>query len=264
MSSLSKFLKRIEKTAKSTDDAIKAGLLELGVSERDVDVEIIEEGTKGFLGIGAKEAKVVLSVKDPNAVNAKKFLADIFGAMNMEVNIDAQTSGSDSLSVNLSGDDMGIIIGKRGDTLDSIQYLTSLIVNQETDDYVKVTVDTENYREKRTNALLQLSERLAAKVVKTGKKYTLEPMNPYERRVIHANLQENTEVTTYSIGEDPYRKIVIAPKNPKPYFKKSYDSSSNAKRPAPRPTPRPSSNYRHPQNPNKKASFDEIAVDIED
>lgn len=117
---------------------------------------------------------------------------------------------------------MGIVIGKRGDTLDSLQYLTSLVVNQRSDDYIKVSIDTENYREKRAEALLALSTRLADKVTKTGKKFTLEPMNPYERRIIHSNLQDSETVTTYSVGSEPYRKVVIAPKNAKPYGKGGY------------------------------------------
>jgi spoIIIJ-associated protein len=126
----------------------------------------------------------------------------------------------DTLLINLDGENMGIVIGKRGDTLDSIQYLTSLVINQQTEGYIKVTIDTENYREKRSEALLALSSRLAEKVTKTGKKFTLEPMNPYERRIIHSNLQDSETVTTFSIGTEPYRKVVIAPKNAKPYAKK--------------------------------------------
>ena len=109
---------------------------------------------------------------------------------------------------------MGIVIGKRGDTLDSLQYLTSLVVNRASEGYIKISIDTENYREKRSEALEALAQRLAAKVARTGKKFTLEPMNPYERRIIHSSLQDNEDVTTYSIGQEPYRKVVIAPKNP--------------------------------------------------
>ena len=140
---------------------------------------------------------------------ARKFLNDTFRAMGMEVDISIAQNG-DMMNIELSGEHMGILIGKRGDTLDSIQYLTSLVVNQETEEYMKVSVDTENYRSKRTAALEQLAARLEKKVEKSGRKYTLEPMNPYERRVIHAALQDSDSVTTYSVGTDPYRKVVVA------------------------------------------------------
>lgn len=219
---MSKFLKQTEKNAKSIDEAKELALKELGASAEDVEFEIIEEGSKGFLGIGAKEAKVRAGIKDMSVFASKNFLSDIFNAMQLDVSIDAQ-NGDDGLEIDLSGDSMGIVIGKRGDTLDALQYLTSLIVNHESEDYIKVTIDTENYREKRKESLLALSERLASKVAKSGKKFTLEPMNPYERRVIHANLQDSTEVTTYSVGDEPYRKVVIAPKNPKQTsYKKPY------------------------------------------
>ena len=149
--------------------------------------------------------------------------------MDLDVAIDAKME-EQSVSIDLSGENMGIVIGKRGDTLDSLQYLTSLVVNQRSDDYIKVSIDTENYREKRAEALLALSTRLADKVTKTGKKFTLEPMNPYERRIIHSNLQDSETVTTYSVGSEPYRKVVIAPKNAKPYGKGGYKKDGYKKR----------------------------------
>lgn len=247
---MSNFPRKTEKTAKSVDEAVAAALTELGATKDMVDIEVIEEGSKGFLGFGAKDARVCVTVKEqpeekadiqetkvksvekkaaPEAEPKKNiavsperkdkavsFLTDVFEAMKLDVAMTAELDG-DMLKIDLTGESMGIIIGKRGDTLDSLQYLTSLVVNHGEDDYVKVTIDTENYREKRTQALLQLSNRLAEKVAKSGRKYTLEPMNPYERRVIHSNLQDHKSVTTYSVGDEPYRKVVIAPKNPKPY-----------------------------------------------
>lgn len=225
-----KFPTKTEKTAKSTDEAIALGLAELKVNDiSEVNVEILEEGSKGFLGLGSKDARVKVSVKDANAAVAKHFLSNIFEAMKIEVGIDAKSGEDNTLNINLSGDRMGLIIGKRGDTLDSLQYLTSLIVNSESDDYIKVTIDTENYREKRVETLLKLAERLGNKVAKTGRKYTLEPMNPYERRIIHASLQENPDITTFSIGDDPYRKVVIAPKNPAPRKNRGYFAASSEK-----------------------------------
>lgn len=222
MISLSKFLRKREKTAKSVDEAKELLLEELGLSEDDVEFSIVDEGSKGFLGIGSKGAVVEATIIDYVPYKAKAFLKEVFEGMKLDVTIETVFE-NDSLTVNLSGEHMGIIIGKRGDTLDSLQYLTSLVVNHDSDDYIKVTLDTENYREKRYHALVALAKRLAHKVTKSGKKYTLEPMNPYERRIIHAELQDSETVTTFSVGEDPYRKVVIAPKNParNTYYKKS-------------------------------------------
>jgi len=217
------FQTQIEKTAKSVNEATELALLELGLTQDDVQIDIIDEGTKGFLGLGSKDAKILVTVKEPLIYKAKAFLSQVFCDMGLEVEINASLN-DDVITIDLSGDNMGIIIGKRGDTLDSLQYLTSLVVNRDSDKYYKVTLDTENYREKRYDALVALAQRLAKKVAKKGKKYTLEPMNPYERRIIHSQLQLSDEVTTFSIGEDPHRKVVIAPKNPvkSSYSKKSY------------------------------------------
>lgn len=216
-----KFQKVIEKTAKSADEAKELILAELGLCEDEVEFSVVEEGAKGFLGIGAKEAVVTAEVKDVVSSAAKKFLSGLFEKMNL--NVEVKTELADNmLNVELVGDNLGIVIGKRGDTLDSIQYLTSLVVNSSTDDYIKVTIDAENYRQKRHDSLIALSNRLAEKVAKTGRKHTLEPMNPYERRIIHANLQGNDKVTTFSVGDEPYRKVVISPKNPRPYSRSRY------------------------------------------
>ena len=215
------YLKKIEKSAKSKEEALELALLELGATEEDVEVTVVEEGAKGFLGLGSKEAVVTVELKDVQAFRAKKFLTDVFAGMNLEVKIETKRT-ENGILVELSGDNMGIVIGKRGETLDGLQYLTSLVVNKGVlkDEYAKVTLDTENYREKRNEALIALSQRLADKVTRTGKKYTLEPMNPYERRIIHANLQASETVTTFSVGEDPYRKVVIAPKNERQHYNK--------------------------------------------
>ncbi|MCH5185717.1 MAG: protein jag [Oscillospiraceae bacterium] len=218
---MSKFPNQTEKTAKSISEAVALALAEMNASEDEVDIVTVEEGSKGFLGIGAKDAKVRVTIKEPQIKAAKDFLADIFSAMKLDAKTDISLNDN-NMDIELSGENMGIIIGKHGDTLDSLQYLTSLIVNHDSEEYIKVNMDTENYREKRTEVLVSLSNRLAENVVKNGKKKTLEPMNPYERRIIHSTLQSNTNVTTYSIGDEPYRKVVIAPKNAKPYYKKSY------------------------------------------
>ncbi len=214
----------IEKKARSVEEAVAEAVAELGIAEEDAVVNVIQESSKGFLGLGGKEAIVEVSVRGEDApeqeqeagdgpvATAKKFITDVLNAMGIEVQVSAVYQ-DDILDIELSGPNMGIVIGKRGDTLDSIQYLTSLVVNKGSQDYIKVSIDTENYREKRRAALVALSDRLAAKVARTGKKFSLEPMNPYERRIIHSNLQANEDVTTFSVGQEPYRKVIIAPKN---------------------------------------------------
>ena len=205
--------KRIEKTSKSIDEAIKLALAELGASRDMVEIEVLEEGSKGLFGIlGGKDAKVAVTLKQTPKTAAQDFLNDVFFAMGMKVDV-AIDEKNDALDINLSGDDMGIIIGKRGDTLDALQYLTSLAVNRLEGPYTKVSIDTENYREKRKEALDALANRVADKVAKTGRRHIFEPMNPYERRVIHAALQNHEYVHTYSIGDEPNRKVVIALKN---------------------------------------------------
>ena len=267
---MSKFPKNAlstEKKAKSIDEAVELALTELGIEKENAEIEIVQETSKGFLGIGAKDAIVKVTAKkaekkqkadkpakavkaekaekapakpkkvktsggvynsDSPAENAKNFIKDVLNAMGLEVEVTAELK-EDIVEVNLEGDNMGVVIGKRGDTLDSLQYLTSLVVNQKSEDYIKISIDTENYREKREEVLCALANRLAAKVARTGKKFALEPMNPYERRIIHSNLQDNEDVTTFSIGQEPYRKVVIAPKNPKPYNKRGGYKKSESK-----------------------------------
>ena len=205
-------LKRIEKIAKSTDDAVNAALIELGATRDMVDIEVVEQGSKGLFGIlGGKDAKVIVTLKDTPQSAATDFLNDLFFGMGINVQVNTELQG-DKMSINLEGSDMGIVIGKRGETLDAIQYLTSLVVNKSKDSYIRISIDSENYREKRKEALQTLARRIVDKVARTGKRYILEPMNPYERRVIHAYVQDDAKVYTYSIGDEPNRKVVIAVK----------------------------------------------------
>ena len=244
------YLKKTEKTAKSVDEAKALALAELGISEEDAIIEVLEEGSKGFLGLGSKEARVVVTAKTSgeNDDVAKTFLSGIFEAMGLDVDITTKKE-EDNLLVEMAGDRMGLVIGKHGDTLDALQYLTSLVVNRSSDERIRVVLDTENYRAKRQDTLLSLASRLADKVARTGKKHTLEPMNPYERRIIHSSLQGNEKVTTFSVGEEPYRKVVIAPKNA----------------PVSRPhiSSRIAAEYRQ-QNHNKHKSFDEFLENNEE
>lgn len=202
----------VEKTAKTVDEAVLEAIKELNISIEEADITVIDEGSKGFLGMfGGKNAVVRVKRKhDPEKI-AKDFLREIFLAMGIIVNVET-TLKEKQLLIELKGDDMGIIIGKRGQTLDSLQYLVNLVVNKGNAPYINISIDTENYRQRRKETLESLAYNLAKKVKITGKKVVLEPMNPYERRIIHSSLQNNRFVTTFSEGEEPYRNVVIAPK----------------------------------------------------
>lgn len=201
--------KSITKSAKTVQAAVELALQELGLSENQVTVEILEEGSRGLFGLGSKDAVVRVTAKLDLEGRARDFLNDVFFAMGLSVDIDIVRTEK-MMKITLSGDNMGIIIGKRGDTLDALEHLTSLSINRGDGEYVKVVLDTENYREKRQQTLVKLANNLARSVVKNRRKVTLEPMSSNERRIIHSTLQNNPDVDTYSVGEEPNRRIVIA------------------------------------------------------
>ncbi|MCG8482056.1 MAG: protein jag [Clostridia bacterium] len=197
-----------EKWGKTVDEAVNLAIEDLNVNRDEVDVLVLEEPSKGFLGIGSKLAKVRVTLNDkPNDI-AEKFLKELFIKMNIDVNIRTKFD-KNILTIDIEGKDAGIIIGKRGHTLDSFQYLTSLVVNKNRENYIRIIINAENYRQKREQTLINLAKRLADKVQNTGRSVRLEPMNPYERRIIHAALQDNKNIVTRSEGEDPYRRIII-------------------------------------------------------
>ena len=197
-------------SAKTVNDAITEACKVLGVTSDKLDYKVVEEGSNGFLGIGAKDAVIEAAVKNSVSDIASDFLKDVFAAMNMTVVVDVKYNADDNeMNIDLSGDDMGVLIGKRGQTLDSLQYLVSLVVNKGNEDYIRVKVDTENYRERRKSTLKNLAKNMAYKVKRTRRPLHLEPMNPYERRIIHSALQNDKFVTTHSEGEEPYRHVVI-------------------------------------------------------
>ncbi len=205
-----------EFSAKTVNEAITEACQSFGVTSDKLIYEVVEEGSSGFLGIGSKAAVIKAAVKQEESIEdaAKTFLNDVFAAMNMEVVIDVKFDEAEkTLDIDLSGDEMGVLIGKRGATLDSLQYLVSLVVNKGREDYIRVKVDTENYRERRKETLENLAKNVAFKVKKTRRALSLEPMNPYERRIIHAALQNDKYVTTHSEGEEPNRKVVISLKD---------------------------------------------------
>lgn len=208
-------MKSIIKSAKSVEDALKEALLDLNVKESDVEVEIIDEPSKGFLGlIGNKEAKIKVTVVNDPIEFANKFLTKVFTSMGIvasnDISIENQVMKIDVKDISHS--DMGILIGKRGNTLDSIQYLLSLAINKKGEDYLRVVMDSEGYREKREETLIRLANKMADKAKASSRPVKLEPMNPYERRVIHSTLQSVDGVSTYSEGDEPYRRVVIISK----------------------------------------------------
>lgn len=204
----------IEVSAKTVSEAITEACQKLSVTSDRLDYQVIEEGSSGFLGIGSKPAVIKAAVKIeklsvPDV--AKKFLHDVFNSMDMVVTVDVDyDEDKRTMDIEISGSDMGVLIGKRGQTLDSLQYLVSLVVNKEVEEYIRVKLDTENYRERRKETLENLAKNIAYKVKRTKRSVSLEPMNPYERRIIHSALQNDKYVTTYSEGEEPFRRVVVA------------------------------------------------------
>ena len=265
----------IQVSAKTVEDAVLEAAMKLATTRDHLEYEVIEKGSAGFLGFGAKPAvikaralteeeievneKKAEPVKEVKAeakaevkkevkkeikketkkaepvkeekvevkeepvkkvvpagkeISAEDFLKDVFKAMKMEVEIKVtENKEENTLDIELSGEEMGVLIGKRGQTLDSLQYLVSLVVNKYSDEYIRVKIDTENYRERRKETLENLARNIAYKVKRTRKTVSLEPMNPYERRVIHSALQNDRYVTTHSEGEEPYRRVVVTLKD---------------------------------------------------
>jgi spoIIIJ-associated protein len=233
---------------KTKNDAITEACKYFSIPSDKLEYNVIDEGKAGILGIGAKPAVISARVKENNdeviepvklsetpviasvkeaaskiedvdvEAISRKFLNDVFSAMNISVNIETSYNESlKNLDVELSGDEMGVLIGKRGQTLDSLQYLISLVVNKGTGEYIRVKVDTENYRQRRKETLENLAKNIAYKVKRTRRPVSLEPMNPYERRIIHAALQNDRYVTTHSEGDEPFRRVVVSPKRESNY-----------------------------------------------
>ncbi len=202
-----------EFSAKTVDDAITEACQSLSVTSDKLEYEVVEEGSTGFLGLKSKPAVIKARVKNSVEDRVKAFLNDVLAAMNIEavVNINFDKT-ENNMDIDLAGDDMGLLIGKRGATLDSLQYLASLVANKESESYIRVKIDTENYRERRKQTLENLAKNMAFKVKRTKRSVSLEPMNPYERRVIHSAIQNDKFVTTHSEGEEPYRHVVVTMK----------------------------------------------------
>lgn len=218
----------IKVSAKTLEEAITKACIELGAASDDIEYEILETGSNGILGIGARPYVISAKLKEiPEASledKALEFLSSVFEGMRMDVSMDISLDEENrELSINLSGEDMGVLIGKRGQTLDALQYLTGQVVNKNQNEYIRVKLDTENYRERRMETLETLAKNIAYRVRRTRRPIALEPMNPYERRIIHSALQNEKDVLTRSEGEEPYRHVVIC------YKKKSRNERTEEK-----------------------------------
>lgn len=205
-------MKIVEKAGKTVDEAVDLALKELDASIDDVSVEILEEPSKGILGlIMVKQARVRITVKEESPNRAVSLLKEIFRTMDLDVKINAEENEK-TIMIDLEGPDLGLLIGRRGETLDALQYLVNLSVNKNQEIRKKIIIDIEGYRDRREKTLQKLAEKLAEKARQRGRNVVLEPMSAQERRIIHTALQGRDDIYTFSEGEDPYRKIIISPK----------------------------------------------------
>jgi spoIIIJ-associated protein len=204
-------MKSIEVSGKNEEEAIQTALDQLGLTRDEVSVEIVERAKAGFLGLKSTPAvvRVMYSTEESKSEHVESFLTGLF----MHMGVTAKpviTEEDNTISVVLTGEEPGVLIGRRGETLDAIQHLSNYVINKGSSGRVRINIDTENYRERRNEALERLAEKVAGKVVKYRRNMTLEPMNSYERHIIHTALQDVDNVTTYSIGTEPNRRIVVA------------------------------------------------------
>lgn len=224
---------RINISAKTVEEAVTKAMLELEATAEQLEYEVVEKGSNGILGglIGSKPAVITAWKKKTVIEEGTDFLKKVFATMGMEVEIKVSYDEAEKMvSYNLEGAEMGVLIGKRGQTLDSLQHLVGLVINKNSEDYIRVKMDTENYRERRKETLEGLAKNIASKVKRTRRAVALEPMNPYERRIIHSTLQNDKYVYTKSEGEDPFRHVVIMLKKeayPKTEGRKPYNKNFN-------------------------------------
>jgi spoIIIJ-associated protein len=203
---------KVEQSAKTVDEAIEIVLSQYNVTRDDIKVTVVDEGKKGFLGIGTKEAKIIVEIKEESEKKqerALEFVKSVVEKMGLNAEIDIKEEDG-TLFVNIESPDVGVVIGRRGETLDSLQYLTGLVVNKDSAQWTRVILDASGYRKRREESLVDLAKKKAQRVKHTKRKLSLEPMNPQERRIIHTALQDDPQVTTFSEGEEPYRRVVIA------------------------------------------------------
>lgn len=204
-------MRSVEKRGRSVEEATAEALKELGVNPEQAIIEVVEESSKGFLGLGAREAKVKVSVKERPADVALELVQDVLDLMDLDADIDVEI-GEEDVNLDIKGQDLGILIGRHGATLDALQFLTNLAANKQTGSRTRIVVDVEGYRRRREEMLYRMADRTADRVRRSRRSLALEPMSPQERRIIHLALKDNQYVTTQSEGEEPYRKVVVLPK----------------------------------------------------
>ncbi len=207
-------MKTVEVSAKNIDDAVADALSQLEATREQVTIDVLEEGSKGFLGLlGARDAKVRVTLRDlvaEKAERAKEFLLQLLARMDVTATVDVAVK-DDTIELEMNGPNMGLVIGRRGATLDSLQYLVSLYANKD-GDWNRILLDAEGYRDRRSETLRRLARKVGDKVKKTGRRTVLEPMGPHERRIIHMALQNESRVATHSEGNEPYRRVVVTAK----------------------------------------------------
>lgn len=207
-------MRTVETSGRTVEEAVDAALRELGAARERVEVEVLEEGTRGFLGIlGSREARVRVRVQfNPEEQNrkAREFLEGLLARMKMGCGLETRFGEDEILHINMTGSDMGTLIGRRGQTLEALQYLVNVVANRGEAEYQRILLDAEGYRERRAEVLKRLARRKARRVQETGQRVVLEPMNPWERRVIHLALRDVEGVETHSEGEDPNRRVIIS------------------------------------------------------
>ena len=206
----------LEISAKTVDEALTEALIKLETTSDQIEYEVIEKESSGLLGLFSKPARIRVCKKESVDDKVRNFLANLFEKMEIDVEVVLDYREEEGvIEIELKGSEMGLLIGKRGQTLDSIQYLVSLVANKQSEDYIRVKVDTENYRKRRKDTLENLAKNIAYKVKRTKHSVSLEPMNPYERRIIHSALQGDRYVTTHSEGDEPFRHVVVVLKREK-------------------------------------------------
>ena len=199
-----------EFSAKTVDAALTEATIQLGTTSDQIEFEVIEKGSSGLLGFGSKNAVIRARKKYSPEDDARDFLVNVTAAMGLDVEVKIEMDEeSHTMDIELTGDEMGVLIGKRGQTLDALQYLANLAVNKKSEEYLKIKVDTEDYRKRRKDTLEGLAKNIAFKVKRTKRAVSLEPMNPYERRIIHSALQADRYVSTHSEGDEPFRHVVV-------------------------------------------------------
>lgn len=203
-------MKKLQVSGKTVEEAVRNGLSQLGVGEDRVKVTVLEQSSKGLFGlIGTKEARVELELLPDGVEEAFAFLRDVAAAMGLDVSVEREED-DEVVKINVKGSDLGLLIGRRGQTLDALQYLVNIVANRHSDHHLRIVLDAEQFRERRRNTLEALADRMALRVIKTRKDIVLEPMTSQERKIIHTRLQGHDEVNTYSQGDEPNRRIVIA------------------------------------------------------